>query len=313
MEEEVFGINLDVDSKELRQQLSPPWAADERAVQLMECLVDAVSLPGKTNQSSEDDLGANIHSALAELVATNRLQGSQNDDVRKDLKWKNQNRQVLRSIKTESQLAETLKDVMEIRDRTLRNLNARQKTILSPEPKDPLVIDAWSNNGYVSVISRRSIDHYTSLLQHLILVSSSCGWDEAQREIDFYVKEWALIRSQCLTRLMALTRIYVCLRDGADAKWLNPILEAEKVRTIHQSMRLLQAGGNPGRGGAGGSTYVTIATHLHMVPTHALSSIAPRAEPSRKDRRCLGHLRRQEKRQMPRMARSALEKGHPGW
>ncbi|MGL5936232.1 MAG: hypothetical protein ACRCZI_11500, partial [Cetobacterium sp.] len=53
--EELFGINLDVDTKVLRQHLAPPGMADERAIPLMECMVDAVSLPGKISQSGESD------------------------------------------------------------------------------------------------------------------------------------------------------------------------------------------------------------------------------------------------------------------
>jgi hypothetical protein len=255
VEEEIFGINLDVDTKDLRQELVPPGTSEERAIHVMECLVDAVSLPGKTTQSGEgDDTAANIHTALAELVASNHHLGSQSEDIRKDLKWKNLNRQALRGVKSEAQLIESLKDVMEIRDRTLRNANARQKAILSKEPWNTLLIDAWSNNGYVSVLSRRSVDHYISLLQHLVLVAGVYGWEEALREIEFYTKEWALIRSQCTSRLMALCRIYVSLRDGADAKWLSPELEAEKVTALVQAVAKLKANGprNPSGGGSGG-------------------------------------------------------------
>jgi hypothetical protein len=143
---------------------------------------------------------------------------------------------------------------MEIRDRTLRNANARQKTILSKEPWNTLLIDAWSNSGYISVISRRSVDHYISLLQHLVIMSKSFGWEETQREIDFYTKEWALIRSQCLTRLMALCRIYVSLRDGADAKWLAPELEAQRLAALYQTVKDLKTTGlrTPAGGGGGG-------------------------------------------------------------
>jgi hypothetical protein len=269
VEEEIYGISLDVDTQDLRRQLVPPGTSDERAIQVAECLVDAVSLPGKTTQSGEgDDTAANIHSALAELVASNHHLGSQSEDVRKDLKWKNHNRQALKGVKTEAQLSESLRDVMDIRDRTLRNLNSRQKTILSKEPWNALLIDAWSNSGYVSVISRRSVDHYISLLQHLVLVASNKGWDEAQNEIDFYTKEWALIRGQCITRLMALCRIYVSLRDGADAKWLSPTLEAERVTTLFKAVAELRGSGTSPRtgntaGGGGGGFCEKCGTILH--------------------------------------------------
>lgn len=260
IKEEIFGISLDVDSQELRQHLAPPGMADERAIPLMECLVDAVSLPGKTNSSGEnDDAGSNLHSALVELVATtNQLRGQ--EDMSRDLKWKNQSRHALKGVKTESQLIESLKDVSELRDRTIRNLNARQRTILGKEAWNPLVIAAWSDNGFISVISRRSVDHYISLLQHLVLVSGSYGWEETQRQIDHYTKEWVLIRSQSASRLMALCHIYVALRDGHDALWLSPILEAEKVTALFLEVAQLKSGGTGGGRGAGG----TVCGHCHI-------------------------------------------------
>ncbi|MGL5815912.1 MAG: hypothetical protein ACRCYW_21740, partial [Aeromonas sp.] len=148
--EEIFGINLDVDTKVLRQQLAPPGMADERAIPLMECMVDAVSLPGKISQSGEsDDLGANIHAAHAELITTSNPNGGR-EDMNRDLKWRNQNRHALKSVRIESQLKEMARDVQEIRDRCLRNLSAKQKTILSVEPWDPYLIEAWSQSGYIT-------------------------------------------------------------------------------------------------------------------------------------------------------------------
>ncbi|MGL5812168.1 MAG: hypothetical protein ACRCYW_02375 [Aeromonas sp.] len=251
--EELFGINLDVDTKVLRQHLAPPGMADERAIPLMECMVDAVSLPGKISQSGEsDDLGANIHAALAELITTSNQNGGR-EDMNRDLKWRNQNRHALKSVRNESQLKEMARDVQEIRDRCLRNLIAKQKTILSVEPWDPYLIEAWSQSGYITVISRRSVDHYISLLNHLVITYTAYGWEETNRIIEFFVKEWGLIRSNSSSRLMAMCHIYVHLRDAADAKWIIPALEAQKVTALFVSLAtLIGGGGGGGTGGGGG-------------------------------------------------------------
>ncbi|MGL5812172.1 MAG: hypothetical protein ACRCYW_02395, partial [Aeromonas sp.] len=151
---------MDTDTQDLRKQLAPPGTEDERAIPLMECLVDAVALPGKTNSSDEgEDLGSNIHTALAEIINTNNQLGGR-EDLARDLNWKNAHRHALKGVRNDAQLKELLADVVEIRDRTLRNLVSKQKILLGPEPWDPLLINAWSESGFVTVISRLSIDHY---------------------------------------------------------------------------------------------------------------------------------------------------------
>jgi hypothetical protein len=249
--DELFGISLDVDTKDLRNKLAPPGLEDDRAGYLMECMVDAVSLPGKTNQSSEgDDLGSNIHTALAELISSTNLNGGR-EDMNRDLKWRNQSRQALKGVKDATQLKESLKDVLEIKDRTLRSLAAAQRKVLSAEPWSPLTLEAWSQGGFVTVISRNSIDYYISLLQHLVLTASNYGWEETQRLIDHHVKEWQLIRAQSHSRLMALCHIYVTLRDGAEANWLSPTLEAAKLTALFLEMAALKAGGGVATGTSG--------------------------------------------------------------
>jgi hypothetical protein len=216
-------------------------------------MVDAVSLPGKTNQSGEgDDVSANIHAALSELVASsNQLVGR--EDMTRDLKWQNKDRQALKTIKTEAQLVESLRDVLDIRDRTLRNVTTRQKALLNQEPWNPLLIEAWSSGGFVYVISQRSIEHYVSFLQHLLLINGAYGWDEVQRLIDHHINKWALMRSNSTSRLQAICQIYALLRDGADAKWVSPSVEAKKLTSLFTRVMALEAGGTRGAVGASGS------------------------------------------------------------
>jgi hypothetical protein len=266
--EELFGVDLDVDTKELRNSLAPPGTSEDNAIAIMECMVDAVALPGKTSQVGEEDVGSHIHTALHELIASAN-QSAGREDMNKDLKWRNKDRQALRGVKDEAQLVESLRDVLEVKDRILRNCDSSQRTYLNNEPWDPLLIEAWSSSGFVSTISRRSVDFYVSLLQHLILISGAYGWAETQRLIDHHTKEWMLIRANCHARLPALCHIYVALRDGADAKWLSPALEAKKVTNLFIRMAALEASlqGGGGGGGGGGSNRTPVCdkcgTMLH--------------------------------------------------
>jgi hypothetical protein len=235
-DEEIFGHSVDVDTKVLRQTFAPPGVSEQASQELAEGLVDAVSLPGKNHQSSEgDDTAANISASLAELTHITR-QEKLAEVTRWDLKWSNASRNSIRSVKDAEEIQELLNDVSEVRDQTLQNLISYQRTILMKGAWEDNYIEAWSFGGYYSVLSRLSIDHYISLLQHLLKVANTMSWKMAQREIDYYSKTWARFRGNSSSRLVALCHIYMSLRDGAAAGWYNPKLERAKVSDIYQMM-----------------------------------------------------------------------------
>jgi len=244
-EDEVFGISLDTDTKDLRQQLSPPGIDQQVARDLGEAMLDAVSLPGKTAQSTEaDDMAANIQASLSELAAIQR-QECLDDDIRRDLKWSNASRNALRGVRTESDLRELLKDVLSLQSGAIRNVITAQRTVLMRQPWSKEIVDAWSYGGYISCISRLSLSHYIDLLQHLVQVTMESSWLIAKKEIDYYVKRMVLIRNNSQSRLVALCRIYILLRDSAEASWRSNKLEAEKMVDLYQMMESFSGGGAP--------------------------------------------------------------------
>jgi hypothetical protein len=240
-EDEVYGINLDVETAELRRQLLPPGIAENSARECVECLLDAVSLPGKIGQNTEaEDSAANLQLQLEELNRTARQELG--ETVRHDLKWQNYTRNSLRNAKSESELKIMIDDVSGLRDRTLSNLQSAQRTILGKEAWDPLMVEAWSQGGYISTLSRKSLDFYLSLLQHISSVASKYSWKMAEMEIDFYVRKWQFIRAHAASRALALCRIYVSLRDGSAMEWLAPKLEAQKVVQLYKQVQVLETG-----------------------------------------------------------------------
>lgn len=250
-EDEIFGISLDVDATKLQGLLAPPGVTPRVAQDLAECLLDSVSLPGKTGQSTEsDDVVANLQVSLEEIGRISR-QEQLGDQHRRDLKWNQLSRNVLKTVKNNEDLRTMLQDVFSLKDRTLSTLVAWQKTILSKEPWDSLLCEAWSGGGYHTVLSRKSLEHYLSLLEHLLELSRDYPWDMVQQEIDFYVQKWVLIRNNSQNRIMAICRIYVDLRDGAARHWITPKLEAKKLLKLYQELRV--APGPPGSGGGSAS------------------------------------------------------------
>ena len=245
-EDEIFGLNIDIDSRDLRTLLAPPGVSDATARDLGETMLDAVALPGKTGQNNEgDDTALNIQESLSE-IALLKHQEQLDDEVRRDLKWSNTNRNALRNVRNETDLREMLGDVLGLADRAMRQVVAQQKTILLCQPWEDAMIEVWSFGGYVSVISRNSLEHYKALLQHLMQVATNQSWSMAKFEMDYYVRNMTLIRQNSNSRLLAMCRLYVLLRDGNDSSWRAPKLEAEKLRDLYHKVETmtLQGGGS---------------------------------------------------------------------
>jgi hypothetical protein len=81
----------------------------------------------------------------------------------------------------------------------------------------------------------------------------------AKFEMDYYVKKMVLIRGNANSRLMALCRIYVLLRDGANVSWRAPKLEAEKLTDLYHKVETLSSLG----GGANLLICARCGTCLH--------------------------------------------------
>lgn len=266
-EDEIFGISLDTDVAALQGKLAPPGVTSLVAQDVMECLVDAVSLPGKTGQSTEsEDTVANLQISI-EALGHSQRQSQSGEQQRRDLKWSQLSRNVLKTVKTVEDLRTMMIDVMSLKENSLNALIAWQKTILSREPWEPIICEAWSQGGYITVLSRKSLEHYISLLEHLVGLGGRYPWDIVQQEIDFYVQKWVLIRNNSQSRLMAMCRIYVTLRDGASRDWITPKLEAKKLIKLYQDLNaaLGQLGGDSGATNLRGQGGIGFCAHCGTI------------------------------------------------
>ena len=236
-EDEVFLLDMDVDGKTLMTKLAPPSLTPEMAREVSETALDVVALPGKIYSTDDrGDTADDIQNSLAELT-TLRRQELHGETTRFDSKWSSANRTSLRAIKTLDDLQDHLRDVQTVGDTSMKRVVTKQRAILNRMPWTPTVIDIWSYGGYITVISRHTFRLYVSLLLHLLDVERDMTWKLAKQEVDFYVKKFTLIRSNSDTRLQALCRIYILLRDNHEADWRSSKLEYEKLAALHQKIQ----------------------------------------------------------------------------
>jgi hypothetical protein len=250
-EGEVYGINLEVSKRELTEKLAPPGVPAQMALELSECLIDAVALPGKTGPTTKgDDAVTTMSLSLEAFSRMSRGEGTTGDTIKKDVKWAHTNCNALGKVKTEDKLQQMLHHVQSLRDGFLLHLISSQQTILSAECWDGMTRDAWCNSGYITTISLKAVDLYLALLNHLLKAAGKYAWDLVQTEIAHYLHKWNLIRRNSHLRVLAMCRIYVPLRDGAAAKWLTLEIESEKLGILYKDMlELKRQGGTVTREG----------------------------------------------------------------
>ena len=236
-DDKFFGLPTDVDSRTLRNHVTPPGIRESDKADLSELIFDAPSIPGKSDVTGdqEDSMAHLSESFLHLAVATRQEQNG--DERRRDLKWGATYRNALRSVKSEEDLADMLHHTRQVEHSRIRSLVADQKAILHRYLWPDHVVEAWCYRGPIYVISTNALKHYISLLEHLLRVAPVLGWDAAKQESDYHVRKWEVTRGNANSRLVVVLSLYMYLRDGAHQEWLFPKLERSKLISLYQTMQ----------------------------------------------------------------------------
>lgn len=229
----LFDVDLNVSTPKLMEVLSPPGISSEMAESLSDSMIDAVSLPGKINHSSEgDDTAEVISMSLLELSN----QGRRGDGVRRDFKWQSPGRNALSGVKSSGDLLDHLEEVGSIEDEVNEKMVGMMRTILSSLGWADIYVDAWSVSGYLPTIFRKTLSLYRSLLEHLKRTAEDYGWENAKLEVAYYTSKMGHVRNLANARITALCRMYVFLRDHSETSWSAPKIEAKKLSNLYLKM-----------------------------------------------------------------------------
>jgi hypothetical protein len=205
--EEVFNIDIEASEEELQEALCPPDLSEAMARSLINGTIDAVALPGGLNSGGElegtsSDVGI-LGEALEELVTQNR--GMAGRTGRSDLRWRSEKRTSVRSITTEDKLRTRIKQLKKLTPK----IQKRMETLTSTSCKrsgwdDQIRIHTWSTYGYLPVLVMRSLRLYIDIHEHLLKLSTECGWSYITPELDYHVEEMELIRTLADSRIHAI-------------------------------------------------------------------------------------------------------------
>ena len=232
--DKIFKVPINVDSSKIAEALAPEGIGPKLAKTLSNTLVDVLSLPGKTHLSDRDDVTGEIRDSL--FVAISR-QSADEDGISPDLKYHQNSRNALTFCKTLEELRELKHNVEEVDSQHLRRSKDQQRNLLVKNGFPESIADVWSSDGYLSTMNRRGLQYYLSLLDHLINLASTQGWDAAEVVVQYYAKKWRIIRGNCPTRLLAMCQLHVVLRDGYTSDWLHLKLTDKKVNELVKNLQ----------------------------------------------------------------------------
>ena len=155
-------------------------------------------------------------------LVEDKTQEDRDEDFSKDIKWKNLTKNSLKSVKSQTELETLLKEVKEAKKDQMELVVTNQTTILSRLPWTTEQVEAWSTSGYITRLSRDSVDLYIDLLDRLVSLGRYGSWSLAETELAHFVRKLGFLRVNCPTRIAALVKIYIFMMESSSKSWRMP-------------------------------------------------------------------------------------------
>jgi viroplasmin and RNaseH domain-containing protein len=229
-EDELWGVDVGAGERAMREKLCPPGLPTNIQRSMIDGMVDAVATPGGSIGGVEEELSGTeiLGQAMEELVYQGR--GGEDGGRKAELSWRHHKNTTLRKLTTQEKLRKQIKILVKLREKIPKRIvKACKNGLIRAGWTDPLLIEAWSQGGFLMRIARDSMDYYLSLHQHLMgLASSEVPWSYVQVEIDHHVEELDLIRSSADSRIQAILSLYCYLRDGVSSNWHSSSLQYKR-------------------------------------------------------------------------------------
>jgi hypothetical protein len=213
--DELFNINIEIGEEDLQDALCPPDLAEAMARSLINGTIDVVALPGGLNSGGELEGAASdvrmLGEALEELVTQNR--GTAGRSGRSDLRWHNEKRTSIRSLNSETKIPTRIKHLKKLMPKVQKRMEAlTSSTCKRSGWEDQIRIHTWSSYGFLPVIVMSSLRWYIALCEHLLELTTECGWTYVLvPELEHHVEEMELLRTLEDSRIHAICGLYCYL------------------------------------------------------------------------------------------------------
>jgi hypothetical protein len=181
-EHEVWGVDVGAGERVMRENLCPPGLPTNIQKGMIDVMVDAVATPGGSIGGADEELSSTeiLGQAMEELVYQER--GGEDGGRKAELSWQHQKNTALRKLTTQEKLRKQIKILVKLREKIAKRIvKACKNGLIRAGWTDLLLIEAWSQGGFLMRIARDYMDYYLSLHQHLMgLASLEVPWSYVQ-------------------------------------------------------------------------------------------------------------------------------------
>eukprot|EP00594_Rhizosolenia_setigera_P016078 CAMPEP_0178975362 /NCGR_PEP_ID=MMETSP0789-20121207/23091_1 /TAXON_ID=3005 /ORGANISM="Rhizosolenia setigera, Strain CCMP 1694" /LENGTH=357 /DNA_ID=CAMNT_0020664041 /DNA_START=154 /DNA_END=1227 /DNA_ORIENTATION=+ len=233
-DEKLFGLSIN-NRTGLINGLTPKYMEARTKRMFFSQLEDFTGYP--RTQAKSNDIGEylndfiigfrNIYSKEANLVKAFSDNG-----------FRNNNRNVLLQIKSESQLEEIITDLQNESQRLLGIFRGNLSGILQQACGHKTVeeCNALAEASMIYRIGKDTLERYQNLLLHLYGTTVQDGWDETKAQLKHHGDRMAKIRNQYRSREAVMCRLYIYLRDGMNKNWSNTKLVQDQMRRLRKQV-----------------------------------------------------------------------------
>jgi hypothetical protein len=227
----VYETSINVPTDVLKE-LCPQGLSKKTRDALGEAIIDVVNLPGTYGTVMDDK--TEVWDGLAAALGTvMEVQERSAGRFRTDSQWTSQNRTRLKEVKDSDSLRTLAQNYRDTRGEVLLSAKGAMREVLADCWYDEPSLIYYLEAGRLIKLIESSLDLYGALLSHLKDQLSESGWAIAAIDTAYHTRQLQICRTSSMSRLQAMLKIYVYLRNSAkDAFWCS-----ELQQKYNQAMR----------------------------------------------------------------------------
>jgi hypothetical protein len=269
----IFGMAIN--GREIAAAAGPPDMRTRDADELFNAAVDVTSLPGMFSGggSAQNDEVERTTQMAASLLSTAIGKKAQIHDSL----WKTAKRHALNQIRTVDGLFKFVKKVGKAENPAFEQQENALQLFMYHRHYDAEVIDDYVEHGFLSRLTQRTFQNYSSLLSAIrqLAYDHPKFWGEgpAKSMLTFHSDKLLQVREHALTRQALILQTYIYLRDAkAKSFYHESMTESLWDRLADLSTKAEE---EPHAGPGGAKTSKPRCSHCRNPKIHDISNVGP--------------------------------------
>jgi hypothetical protein len=228
---ELFDINIKSVTA-LEKGLAPENLGKRTVMLFLEQIDDMTAYPRLSREKNSDSIG-DLVTAVSDL----HTQKQDHRGGAMDTGWKNKNRNVLMQVKNAEELNTILSYLLEEQHNILETFQGDCESVLLNAHVDDRMATTITVNSLALRIGRDTLYSYIGLLNHLLGVHNTLGWDHCRPQVEYHGEKLNLIRGKYRNRIQMVCKTYIYLRDGQANNWLSLKIQQKEIANFRTTMK----------------------------------------------------------------------------